>query len=247
MLPSRDIALIPLPVLTQPCALAGAVGYGVASAQRSVDDAKGMIDGVAAAGNNAAAGLGKLLGSIRSGLNVGSSPPQPTVTHIYHDSGSGRSSALSVIVVAGGVSLVGYYGVCWWKGWDFFGVSHARTVKLIEQVRKGAPPFCLVTLHARVAAGCSSCLICTAVTRFASCPNAGSCCASLQSRPHLEAVGPLAWHCLQNPSEARVACSGSVDASTDRSVGAHQVCKLQGTICRHPRQIEVLANQRLLG
>lgn len=85
-------------------------------------------------GQDAAQGFGAIIGSVQNGWNsqarMAPPPPAPTITHVYHDRGSDRSSLVPILVVtASGVTC--YWVVCWWKGWDFFGMSHARTQELI--------------------------------------------------------------------------------------------------------------------
>lgn len=55
------------------------------------------------------------------------------VTHIYHDKDSGKSGIVTILVVSG-VGLTSYYAICWWKGWDFFGLSQQRTQQMFQSL-----------------------------------------------------------------------------------------------------------------
>lgn len=41
-------------------------------------------------------------------------------------------------LVVGGIGLSGYYAVCWWKGWDFFGLSQQRTQQMFGALNDSA-------------------------------------------------------------------------------------------------------------
>ena len=116
---------------------AGAAGYGAANVQTQANSINGVLEGVSEAGQNAAEGLGALLGSARTGFTSASRAPQPTITHVYHDSRSQSGGTVTVVVVSSS-ALAAYATLCWWKGWDFFGVSNARLHAALAQVRQGA-------------------------------------------------------------------------------------------------------------
>eukprot|EP00892_Ulva_mutabilis_P000063 jgi/Ulvmu1/10057/UM006_0004.1 len=129
----------------------GAVGgaaYGAGYTQKSGELFGDVADGISTVSQEAAGGLGALVGAMRSGFSSsqGSSrPPAPMVTHIYHDRDSGKSGVVTVLVVSG-VGLTGYYAVCWWKGWDFFGLSQQRTQQMFQSLND---KFTKYTSHAK--------------------------------------------------------------------------------------------------
>lgn len=114
----------------------GAVGgaaYTAGYSHKSADQMGEWAEGVSTMSQEVGQGVGAILGSVRDGFSQARSapPPAPTITHVYHDRGSEKSSLVPILVVtAGGVTC--YWVVCWYKGWDFFGMSHARTQELIN-------------------------------------------------------------------------------------------------------------------
>lgn len=124
---------------------AGGAAYTAGYTHKSSDQLGELADGVSSAGQGAAQSFGAILGSVQSGWNsqarLAPPPPAPTVTHVYHDRGSDKSPLVPILVVtASGVTC--YWVVCWYKGWDFFGMSHARTQELITSFNASAfPPF----------------------------------------------------------------------------------------------------------
>jgi hypothetical protein len=118
-------------------ALAGGAAYTAGYTRKSSDQLGEWAEGVSAVGTDIGQGFGALLGSVRNGLNSSARfapPPAPTITHVYHDRGSDRGSSLVPILVVAASGVTCYWVVCWYKGWDFFGMSHARTQELITSL-----------------------------------------------------------------------------------------------------------------
>lgn len=111
----------------------GGAAYTAGYSHKSADQMGEWAEGVSTMSQEVGQGVGAILGSVRDGFSQARSapPPAPTITHVYHDRGSEKSSLVPILVVtAGGVTC--YWVVCWYKGWDFFGMSHARTQELIN-------------------------------------------------------------------------------------------------------------------
>ena len=92
------------------------------------------LDSLSAAGNSAAEGIGGIFRSVTDGMRSTGSRPQ--VTHIYH--GGPPGAPWATMIVATGAGLTGWYVVCWWRDWDFLGLSQKRTRAMISQLKDGA-------------------------------------------------------------------------------------------------------------
>lgn len=135
-----------IPVVRYFVAPAGGAAYTAGYTHKTSDQLGEFADGMSSVGQEAAQSFGAIIGSVQNGWNsqarLSPPPPAPTVTHVYHDRGSDRSSLVPILVVtASGVTC--YWVVCWYKGWDFFGMSHARTQELITSFNASVFPIWL--------------------------------------------------------------------------------------------------------
>ena len=117
--------------------LAGAGLYSAGYAHRTGEGVADIASGLSSTGKQAAEGVGALFGAVKTGFSS-SARQQPTVTHVYHGRDS-SNNAVAIVLVGGSATLAGYWVLCWWKGWDFLGVSHKRTQEMVQQVKAGAP------------------------------------------------------------------------------------------------------------
>lgn len=153
---------------------AGGAAYGAGYTHKSSEIFGDVKDGISTVSHEAAEGIGALIGAARSGFSssqIAARPPPPMVTHIYHDKDSGKSSIVTVLVVSG-VGLTGYYAVCWWKGWDFFGLSQARTQQMFQSLNDSTCPLSPIsdcTLHSMpIPSLCPISCVCSTLDRLVS-------------------------------------------------------------------------------
>lgn len=126
--------------------LVGAGLYSAGYAHKTGEGVADIASGLSSTGRQAAEGVGALFGAVRSGFSASSRGQGPTVTHVYHGRDS-SNNAVAIVVVGGSATLAGYWVLCWWKGWDFLGMSHQRTQEMIQQVKAGAsslPRWCSI-------------------------------------------------------------------------------------------------------
>jgi hypothetical protein len=105
-------------------------------------------------GRDVAEGIGALFGAVRSGFTSSSRSQGTTITHVYHGRDNG-SNAVAVVLVGGSATLAGYLLLCWWKGWDMFGLSQKQTQEMIRQLRSCAKlhvPYCLSLVRSALVA-----------------------------------------------------------------------------------------------
>ena len=118
----------------------------MATVQSTADGVNSWVGGVSEVGHSAAAGVGSLLRTARDGFGSASPSERQTVTHIYHGD-RGKNSAVTIVVVGGATSLAAYCALCWWKGWEIFGISHKRTQEMILKVQQSALQGCWPCMH----------------------------------------------------------------------------------------------------